>query len=309
MQSSFVAFPAGGGGGGAGQAPPMMFPPPASAQHPPLLDSNMQAAVPPAPPNSGSGVSDSVNLPPTDDALQYSAQPTYRPPLDNTSPFSSATTPVVPPSPPPSAAAPPDSMPLPYSSLPLPLPKLKKTWSLSKKITVVVIFVLVLVAAAIFISSLLVKKPVTGSKSLPPAGDQKEVLVRVAQGSSLELKGLQQPSPDMVSLKQQVSDMQKTLKSLDQGQKNLEDSLDCGKDASSSQNTWDGPMPYEETNPFSKKEDPKSTRKVRYSADLATLEEPAERKAAKWEDKTRFYGDASTAINLASSSVHFSSFS
>ena len=317
MQSSFVAVP---GGGASTAAPSMNFPDPAmgplvapppeinpqAAQSgsAPIPDVSMQAGIP-----TGSS--------PALDQI-YTLPPTTPPAFDaNTTPFSSATTPLPPPSGPAVAVSPP----------PAPIkPKVfHKKWSLSRKITVTFIVVLAAIALVIFVYSFFNRHASPSSTRPDVAPQPKDIVVHLAQGSALELQGLKDLVPqssggDVSGLKRDIASMQKTLDSIDTNQKTIEETL----------NSWDDWQPSDGGDSKKKASKPRDTaptaapttaapasrlsKAVHYSADLAMQSgggsEHAEvhRSNAKWATgaPTRFYGGASAPHD---SPMHFSEFS
>lgn len=317
MQSSFVAVP---GASSSVPSPSMNFP--AAPFAPPLPDAS---AVQPTPPIPDASMQASV-LPGTS-MLDPSAA--VAPTLDvNTTPFSSATTPPLPP--------PPELTPLP-APLP-PAPKAKpffaKKWSLSRKVAVALMATLAVVAVAIFFYSYFSRRSVpasrpSGSTAMSPT-EPKDFTIHLAQGSVLELQGLkdlvpQNPGADLTGLKKDLATMQKTLESIDSNQKMLETSLEGWDD-------WQ-PKDWEPSSRTDKKMRSKGApasaaptsapasaaptsapasplaKTVRYSADLAMQTADADRDGEKstnsrWASgaPTRFYGEAH------SSPMHFSTF-
>jgi len=217
---------------------------------------------------------------------------------------------------------------------------------LSRKLTVSLLVVLAGIALVIFIYSYFnrrtspsTKQPAAvASAPVPP----KDVVVRLAQGSSLQLQGLKDLVPqnggaDVTSIRKDIATMQKTLESIDSNQKILEEACD-GKDSSSRQDDWrqddwrrddwrqddwrrDGQdFSKKKKGPNSPAEAPAApspagrlSKSVQYSADLAMQSSGSDkaseqRSNARWAGGSppRFYGDASGSH---ASTVHFSEFS
>jgi hypothetical protein len=222
---------------------------------------------------------------------------------------------------------------------------LPKKWSLSRKLTVSLIIVLAGIALIIFIYSYFNRSTVPPSKrpdAVAAAPTQpKDVVVHLAQGSSLQLQGLkdlvsQNGGGDVASLKKDIATMQKTLESIDSTQKTWEGPCD-GKDSwrqdDMRQDDWrrddwrrddwrrdDTDTAKKKTGPGPRSDAPASaspagllSKSVRYSADLAMQSggsdrTPEQSSNARWASGAppRFYGDASGSH---ASALHFSEFS
>jgi hypothetical protein len=218
---------------------------------------------------------------------------------------------------------------------------LPKKWSLSRKLTVSLIVVLAGIALVIFIYSYFNRRTSPPSKRPDDAAtaptQPKDVVVHLAQGSSLQLQGLKDLAPqtgggDVASIKKDIAAMQKTLESIDSTQKTWEGPCD-GKDASRQddwrQDDWrrddmrrddmdaakkkPNSGPRADAAPATASPAARLSKSVHYSADLAMQSGgsdrmPEQRSNARWASDAppRFYGDASGSH---ASALHFSEFS
>lgn len=343
MQSSFVALPSGGASASAPNAP-LSFPDASTASAAPsttaalgppgppapLQDLSMQSNVPypypyapppgQAPLGSAQLTTNAPNAPPPP---LYQNLPVYNPNPDTTA-FSSLSTPV----PPPPPLQPDAPKPLqPRASF---LDRFKK-WSLSKKLSVALIVALVVVALIVFLRALFKQGSKAPQPGSPPA--PKDVVVHLAQGSTLQLQGLNdgaQPG-DFAAIKQNLASIQTTLSSIDAEQKALEKALASEGGGSGWKDAWrdeDGggapgalrvgapASPPPASPPASTPPAPEAQRlskTVRYSADLAMQNSPDRGGAGaapkdRWSKNgaTRFYGGAQ---HPCASPIHSSSFS
>lgn len=178
-----------------------------------------------------------------------------------------------------------------------------KSWTLSRKITALVVSMLALAAVGFFLFTLLSRKPAPPTPQ--PAPVPQELLVRLERGSTLELQGL--PSSKSMD-KSDVAQLQSSLNEIEKSQKSLGDLMARQrgdvKEDTTARSAPPAPAP--------------AAGAVRYSADLATTAEAPDKSVAqkqssagdaKWSS-TKFYGAPRNEgpHPAAASSVQFSTF-
>ena len=305
--------------GTAAAAPSAAAPSPAYAPQnlaAPIPDLSLQTTMPGYPLLGGSAGGQLQAAPPLQ-PLDYQNPNVFNP---DTTPFSSPSTP--------QAMAPPPELP---RAPPKPLhPKSFfdrfKQWSMSKKLSIALVVALLMVAVIVFFYSLFKqrsKSSPSGPSPDPHTPPSKDFVVHLAQGSSLQLQGLNaQPSNDLVAIKEDLAAIQTTLKSIDAEQKMEQSSGRTNNDKDEDwrddwrRDDWESPIKKKgaaiqqapTAAPTAAPAMKRLSKMVHYSADLAMQSPDQKAKPVptdRWSTNspTRFYGGAA---HSCSSPIHSS---